>query len=68
MTKTFRIESKAGADFGTFQGETAEQAFAVMVAAGGDGQYTDDSGSTAGTLADWTITEVDEATSRVTGL
>ena len=57
MSNSYRITSKAGADFGVYQGATAEEAFAAMVAESGDGVDTDGN-STAGTMADWIIEEV----------
>lgn len=59
MSKTYRISSKAGIVFGEYQGETPEEAFAAMIAEAGDGLDTDGN-SSAGTAADWIITEVDE--------
>jgi hypothetical protein len=50
----FQIESRAGAVFGIYEGETPEDAFAAMVADAGAGAE--------GTAADWIIdsVEVDE--------
>lgn len=47
---TYRIESKAGVIFGTYHGATPDEAFAAMVADGGEGAE--------GSAADWIITEV----------
>ncbi|MFA7327318.1 MAG: hypothetical protein WC121_11680 [Candidatus Kapaibacterium sp.] len=58
MSNSYRITSKAGADFGVYAGETAEEAFAAMVAECGDGVDTEGN-STVGTMADWIIEEVD---------
>lgn len=47
---TYQIESKDGTIFGSYEGETPEEAFAAMVADGmGDTE-------TAGTADDWIIT------------
>lgn len=43
----FQIESRAGAVFGVYEGETSEDAFAAMVADAGAGAE--------GTAADWII-------------
>lgn len=51
---TFQISSKGGADFGVYQGETAAEAFAAMVA-DGDGEI---GSPEVGTAADWIIQEV----------
>ena len=51
MSKFF-IESKAGVIFGVYEGGNAAEAFAAMVADGGDAQ------GAAGTLADWTVLQV----------
>lgn len=53
----YRITSKAGAEFGGYEGETREAAFAAMVADAGDGVDADGN-STAGTPSDWIIEEV----------
>ena len=53
-TATFRITSKAGLDFGLYEGETAEAAFAAMCADGA-GEVGDE---TVGTAKDWIIEEV----------
>ena len=50
--KSYRIESKAGVVYGDYEGDSPEQAFAAMVA---DGAGDDE---TAGTAADWIITEI----------
>lgn len=57
MTK-FRITSKAGVEFGVYEGETKEDAFEAMVADAGDG-VDDDGNRTAGSAADWIIEEVE---------
>lgn len=55
----FRITSKAGVEFGVYEGETREEAFAAMVADAGDG--VDDAGNrTAGSAAHWIIEEVEQ--------
>lgn len=54
--QTWKIYSKAGADFGVWPGETAEQAFAAMVAEGG-GEV---GAPHVGTAADWIINEADK--------
>lgn len=49
----YQIESKDGTIYGTYEGDTPDQAFAAMVAAGvGDED-------TAGTADDWIITPLD---------
>lgn len=53
--QTWKIESKAGVDFGVWPGETAEQAFAAMVAEGG-GEVGEPH---VGTAADWFIVPAD---------
>lgn len=53
--RKFQITSKAGADFGVYEGETAEAAFRSMVA-DGDGEY---GSPEVGTEDDWIITEVE---------
>ena len=53
----WQIESKAGLMYGVYEGETAEDAFQAMVEDGGEG-VDDDGNATAGTSADWIITEV----------
>jgi hypothetical protein len=51
MTK-YQIESKAGEVFGTYEGDTPEEAFAAMCVEAGD-----EPGSEAsGTAQDWIIT------------
>jgi hypothetical protein len=55
----FQISSKAGIDFGVYEGKTAEEAFAAMVADGVDG-VDSDGNSTAGTIGDWIIEQVDQ--------
>lgn len=55
----FRITSKAGVEFGVYEGETREAAFAAMVADAGDGA-DDDGNRTAGSAADWIIEEVEQ--------
>ena len=56
--KKWQITSKAGVVFGVYEGETPEEAFAAMVADGGDACDVDGR-STAGTVDDWIIREVD---------
>ena len=46
----FQIESRAGAVFGIYEGETPEDAFAAMVADAGAGAE--------GTAADWIIAAI----------
>lgn len=54
----FQITSKAGVDFGIYEGDTEEEAFSAMIADGGDGE--DDAGrSTAGAAQDWIIHAVE---------
>ena len=54
----YKIESKEGGMFGVYDGSSAAEAWAAMVADGGEG--TDAEGyPTEGTLEDWIIT-VDE--------
>lgn len=57
--RKFKITSKAGVDFGVYEGATAEEAFAAMVVDGVDGVDTDGN-STAGTIGDWIIEQVDQ--------
>lgn len=52
MSKHWKIESKAGVVYGVYEGETAEAAFAAMIADGGE------SDGAEGAAADWIITEV----------
>lgn len=53
----FRITSRAGLEFGVYDGETEEDAFEAMIADGGDG--VDAGGNrTAGSAADWIIERV----------
>lgn len=49
----FQITSKAGQDFGVYEGATADHAFAAMIEDGGS------SDGAEGAAADWTITEVE---------
>lgn len=53
----YRISSKAGVDFGVYEGDTPEAAFAAMVAEGGDG-VDSEGGSTSGSIGDWVIDPV----------
>lgn len=50
----WQIESKAGDIFGVYEADSAEEAFAAMVAQAGS------SDGAEGTAADWIITEVTE--------
>lgn len=50
----YRISSKAGVEYGIYEGDTPEQAFAAMVADGG-GEVGDDS---VGAAKDWIIEQV----------
>lgn len=56
----YRISSKAGVDFGVYEGDTPEAAFAAMVAEGGDG-VDSEGGSTSGSIGDWIIEPVSDA-------
>jgi hypothetical protein len=58
--KLFRIESKAGVDFGVYPGETAQEAFDAMLADAGavDSVLSEDGKPVAGTIEDWIVREV----------
>lgn len=56
--RKFQITSKAGADFGVYDGETKEAAFASMVEDSGGARTDVDGRPTAGTVDDWYIAEV----------
>lgn len=53
----FQIESKAGVVFGVYEGQTAEDALNAMIKEAGSGESVDGN-DTAGSIADWIITEV----------
>ena len=60
MSNTYRIISKTGGNsFGEYVADSPEDAFAAMIAEGGDAEDTDGN-SAVGTMADWIIEEVEE--------
>lgn len=55
----WRITSRAGVEYGVYEGETREEAFEKMVAEAGDG-VDSDGNRTAGSASDWIIEEVEQ--------
>lgn len=51
----YQIETKAGAFWGIYDGDSPEAAFATMLEEAGDADYSDGSGSTAGAIDNWII-------------